>query len=46
VDGFHVAYVGSAILIGAGMLSLVLLLRRKDVVAVGEGELATDAAAA
>jgi len=46
VDGFHVAYVGSAILIGAGMLALALLIRRRDVVAVGEGDLAADAAAA
>ena len=46
VDGFHVAYVGSAILIGVATLALVLLLKRQDVVAVGEGELATDPAAA
>jgi EmrB/QacA subfamily drug resistance transporter len=46
VEGFHIAYVGSAVLIGLGMLSLVVLLRRSDVVAVGEGELAADAAAA
>jgi EmrB/QacA subfamily drug resistance transporter len=38
VDGFHVAYVGSAVLIGAAAVLLLLLLRRQDVVAVGEGE--------
>jgi EmrB/QacA subfamily drug resistance transporter len=38
VDGFHVAYVGSAVLIGVAALLLLLLLRRQDVVAVGEGE--------
>jgi EmrB/QacA subfamily drug resistance transporter len=38
VDGFHVAYVGSAILIAAAAVLLALLLRRQDVVAVGEGE--------
>jgi EmrB/QacA subfamily drug resistance transporter len=37
VDGFHVAYVGSAILIAAGAIMLAILLRREDVVAVGEG---------
>ena len=46
VDGFHVAYVGSAILIGLATLALVLLLKRQDVVAVGEGELATEGAPA
>jgi hypothetical protein len=40
VDGFHVAYVGSAILIGIAAVLLLLLLRRRDVVAVGEGEVA------
>jgi EmrB/QacA subfamily drug resistance transporter len=39
VDGFHVAYVGSAVLIGIALVSILLLLRRQDVVAVGEGEL-------
>jgi EmrB/QacA subfamily drug resistance transporter len=39
VDGFHVAYIGSALLIGVAAVSLLLLLRRQDVVAVGEGEL-------
>jgi EmrB/QacA subfamily drug resistance transporter len=40
VDGFHVAYIGSAALIAAGLLAMLLLLKREDVVAVGEGELA------
>ena len=48
VDGFHVAYVGSALLIGAAAILLAFLLRRRDVeaVAVGERELATEAAPA
>ncbi len=46
VDGFHVAYVGSAILIAAAWLALLLLLKRQDVVVVGEGELATEPTAA
>ena len=40
VDGFHVAYFGSAVLIAVGAVLLFLLLRREDVVAVGEGEAA------
>jgi EmrB/QacA subfamily drug resistance transporter len=42
VDGFHVAYIGSAVLLGTSAVLLALLLRRKDVeaVAAGEGELA------
>ncbi len=40
VDGFHVAYLGSALLIAVGAVFLFLLLRREDVVAVGEGEAA------
>jgi EmrB/QacA subfamily drug resistance transporter len=40
VDGFHVAYLGSAILIAVAAVLLLLLLRRRDVVAVGEGEAA------
>ena len=43
VDGFHVAYVGSAVLIGVAFFALLFLLRRQDVVAVGEGELAASA---
>jgi EmrB/QacA subfamily drug resistance transporter len=45
VDGFHVAYLGSAILIAAAAVLLALLLRRQDVVAVGEGEAALPATA-
>jgi EmrB/QacA subfamily drug resistance transporter len=41
VDGFHLAWIGSALFLAAGALLLVLLLRRKDVVAVSEGEPAT-----
>ncbi|CAN5221125.1 DHA2 family efflux MFS transporter permease subunit [soil metagenome] len=37
VDGFHVAYFGSAALIAVAAVLLFLLLRREDVVAVGEG---------
>jgi EmrB/QacA subfamily drug resistance transporter len=40
VDGFHVAYLGSALLIAAAAVLLLLLLRRQDVVAVGHGEAA------
>ncbi len=39
VDGFHVAYVGSALMIAVAAVSLLLLLRRQDVAAVGAGEL-------
>ena len=39
VDGFHVAYVGSAVLIAVALVSLLLLLSRQDVAAVGAGEL-------
>jgi hypothetical protein len=41
VDGFHVAYFGSAVLIAVAAVLLFLLLSRRDVVAVGEGEAAT-----
>jgi EmrB/QacA subfamily drug resistance transporter len=44
VDGFHVAYLGSALLITAGFLALFFLLSRRDVVAVGEGAPAPGAA--
>jgi EmrB/QacA subfamily drug resistance transporter len=38
VDGFHVAWIGSAVLLSAAALLLLALLRRRDVVAVAEGE--------
>jgi EmrB/QacA subfamily drug resistance transporter len=41
VDGFHVAYFGSAALIAIAAVLLFLLLSRRDVVAIGEGEAAT-----
>jgi EmrB/QacA subfamily drug resistance transporter len=41
VDGFHVAWIGSAVLLAAGGLLLLALLRRRDVAAVSEGEPAT-----
>jgi EmrB/QacA subfamily drug resistance transporter len=44
VDGFHVAFLGSAIFVAAGAALLLLLLRRQDVVAVGEGEPALEPA--
>ena len=37
VDGFHVAFLGSAVFVAAGAVLLATLLRRRDVVAVGEG---------
>lgn len=48
VDGFHVAYLGSALFIAAAAALLTLLIRRPDVdaVAVGEAGLATEGAAA
>ena len=46
VDGFHVAYIGSAVLIAAAAVLLLVLLKREDVVAVGEGELAAEGATA
>ena len=45
VDGFHVAYVGSAALVAVAAVLLAVLLRREDVVAVGEGEAAVGTAA-
>ncbi|HEU5491272.1 MAG TPA: MFS transporter [Gaiellaceae bacterium] len=45
VDGFHVAYLGSALMIAGGFVALLFLLRREDVVAVGEGEAAMSPAA-
>ncbi len=41
MDGFHVAYFGSAVLIAVAAVLLFLLLSRRDVVAIGEGEAAT-----
>ena len=38
VDGFHVAYLGSAALVAGGFFALLFLLSRRDVVAVGQGE--------
>jgi EmrB/QacA subfamily drug resistance transporter len=40
VDGFHVAYLGSAALVAVAFVALLFLLKREDVVAVGEGEAA------
>ena len=45
VDGFHVAYLGSAALVAGGFFALLFLLSRRDVVAVGEGESALEPAA-
>jgi len=38
VDGFHVAYLGSAVLIAGGFFALLFLLNRRDVAVVSEGE--------
>jgi EmrB/QacA subfamily drug resistance transporter len=38
VNGFHVAFLGGAIIVGASAVFLLLLLRRKDVKAVSAGE--------
>jgi predicted MFS family arabinose efflux permease len=38
VDGFHVAWLSSALLLVAGAVLLLLLLRRRDVVAASHGE--------
>ena len=40
VDGFHVAWIGSAVLLAAGAVLMMLLLRRSDVEAVSHGEAA------
>ena len=44
VDGFHVAWLGSALLLALGAVLLLALLRRRDVVAISEGEVAPAAA--
>jgi EmrB/QacA subfamily drug resistance transporter len=44
VDGFHVAWLGSAAFLTAGALLLLALLRRRDVVAASQGEAAPVAA--
>jgi EmrB/QacA subfamily drug resistance transporter len=44
VDGFHVAWLGSALLLGLAAVLLFVLLRRRDVVAVAEGQIAPVAA--
>jgi predicted MFS family arabinose efflux permease len=40
VDGFHLAWLGSALFLAAGAVLLVALLRRRDVVAASQGEAA------
>ena len=40
VDGFHLAWIGTAVLLVAGGVLILALLRRQDVVAVSEGEVA------
>jgi hypothetical protein len=40
VNGFHVAFLGSAIIVAAAGAALLLLLRRRDVAAVSTGEAA------
>ena len=42
MDGFHVAYFGSAALVAGGFFALLFLLSRRDVVAVSEGETALE----
>jgi len=44
VDGFHVAWLGSALLLALGAVLLLAMLRRRDVVAISEGEVAPVAA--
>ena len=38
VDGFHLAWLGSAVLLAAGAVLLLVLLRRRDVLAASQGE--------
>jgi EmrB/QacA subfamily drug resistance transporter len=40
VDGFHLAWIGIALLLAVGAVLILVLLRRQDVVAVAEGEAA------
>jgi hypothetical protein len=40
VDGFHVAWIGSAAFLAAGAVLLLGLLRRRDVAAASHGEVA------
>ena len=40
VDGFHLAWLGSAVLLAGGGVLLLVLLRRRDVVAASHGEAA------
>ncbi len=42
VDGFHVAYLGSALLLGAAAVLLLALLRRRDVHAISEANVVPD----
>jgi predicted MFS family arabinose efflux permease len=44
VDGFHLAWLGSAVLLAFGGVLLLMLLRRRDVVAASQGEVAPVAA--
>jgi EmrB/QacA subfamily drug resistance transporter len=44
VDGFHLAWFGSALFLAAGAALLMALLRRRDVVAASHGEVAPVAA--
>jgi hypothetical protein len=44
VDGFHLAWLGSALFLLGGAVLLLALLRRRDVVAASQGEAAPVAA--